>query len=172
MQAPVPNIIVTANGSLRFRNKTYACALGKGGRAVTKIEGDGVTPVGVWTLKEILYRPDRLVPPVSKVSVTPLRPADGWCDDPDHADYNTLVLLPHAASCEVLWRKDAVYDVIVTLGHNDDPVIAGQGSAIFFHVARAGYEPTEGCVALALTDLLEVVELVEPGCAIDVQPAS
>ena len=31
---------------------------------------------------------------------------------------------------------------------------SGKGSAIFLHLARPDYTPTEGCIALALPDLL------------------
>ncbi len=56
---------------------------------------------------------------------------------------------------KILWRADHVYDLIVPLGYNDDPVVPGKGSAIFMHVAKPDYAPTEGCVALALPDLLD-----------------
>ena len=61
--------------------------------------------------------------------------------------------LPHPARHERLWRDDAVYDVIVELGYNDDPPVAGRGSAIFFHCAREGLAPTAGCVALRQADM-------------------
>ena len=63
-----------------------------------------------------------------------------------------------------------VYDVIVILGHNDDPPVPGKGSAIFMHVARPDYAPTEGCVALALEDLLEVLAACGPGDTIRINP--
>ena len=81
----------------------------------------------------------------------------GWCDDPAHPDYNRQVRLPFAASNEALWREDEVYDLIIVLGHNDNPPVPGRGSAIFMHVARPDYAPTEGCVALAPENLLEVL---------------
>jgi L,D-peptidoglycan transpeptidase YkuD (ErfK/YbiS/YcfS/YnhG family) len=68
-----------------------------------------------------------------------------------------LIKLPFSASHEALWRADNVYDVIVELGYNDDPIIPGLGSAIFMHVARPKYDSTEGCVALALEDLLTLL---------------
>ncbi len=91
--------------------------------------------------------------------IEPLAPDDGWCDNPTHRDYNKMVRLPHAARCEALWRGDAVYDLIGVLGWNDAPVVRGRGSAIFLHVARPDYTPTEGCVALALADLRRVLAM-------------
>ena len=87
----------------------------------------------------------------------PIAPDDGWCDDPADADYNRMVRLPHPARCEELWRDDALYDLIGVLGWNDAPVVRGRGSAIFLHVARPDFAPTEGCVALAATDLRAVL---------------
>ena len=86
-----------------------------------------------------------------------LTPDDGWCDDPADERYNQHVKLPFAAGHERLWRADGLYDVVCVLGHNDRPPLPGQGSAIFLHVAAADYAPTEGCVALALADLLDVL---------------
>ena len=98
-----------------------------------------------------------------------LRPEDGWCDDPDDAAYNRPVRLPYAASHERLWRDDGIYDVIVVLGHNDDPPVPGRGSAIFLHVARPDYGPTAGCVALALADLLTVLREADPEARVRVE---
>jgi L,D-peptidoglycan transpeptidase YkuD (ErfK/YbiS/YcfS/YnhG family) len=92
-----------------------------------------------------------------------LAAADGWCDDPADADYNRFVQLPHPARCEALWRADALYDLLIVVGYNDDPVQPGRGSAIFIHVAKAGYAPTEGCLALALPDLQDLVATAAPG---------
>ena len=169
MPNSVSNLVVTPARRLTFGNKSFPCALGRGGCHLHKTEGDGITPVGVWSLRQVYYRPDRQEPPKTILPVIALTPNDGWCDDPGHADYNNFVSLPHAASCDNLWREDHVYDVIVTLDHNSDPVISGVGSAIFFHVARENFEPTEGCVALEMETLLNVLASVEPGCAIDVR---
>ncbi len=139
-------------GNLRFR-----CALGHGGRLRDKREGDGATPVGAWPMRRLLYRGDRIERPATALPVIAIRPQDGWCDAPQDAKYNQQVELPYAASAESLYRTDGIYDVIVPLGYNDAPVVAGAGSAIFLHVARPDFAPTEGCVALLLGDLLTVL---------------
>lgn len=145
--------IVHPDGRLIWRGQTWRCALGKGGVRVEKEEGDGATPAGLLPLRRILYRADRVPPPRCAMPVEPIAPTDGWCDDPAHWDYNRFVHLPHDARHEALWRQDGVYDVLVVLGWNDQPVVKGRGSAIFLHVARPDYAPTEGCVALASPDL-------------------
>lgn len=156
-------------GRAVFRGRTYRCAIGRGGIAVDKVEGDGVSPVGEFDLLKVMFRPDRggtpaTSIPATSIKATPISTADGWCDDPAHPDYNRPVTLPHPASCETLWRDDALYDLIVATSHNSDPVIAGAGSAIFMHVAGgADYPPTEGCIAFARGDLEEILRDWVPG---------
>ena len=160
------DITVDPLGELSWRGRRVRCALGKGGLRADKREGDGATPVGRFPLRRVLYRPDRLAPPVTALPVAAIGPADGWCDDPADSAYNRPVALPYPASAERLWRDDPVYDLVVVLGHNDDPVVAGRGSAVFLHLARPGYAPTEGCVALALADLLSLLAEAGPGDAL------
>ena len=135
---------VGPDGLLRFQGAIYRCAIGKGGIRADKREGDGATPIGYLPLRRLLYRADRLAPLHAAVPVAPLAPDDGWCDDAGHAAYNTQIRLPHTARHEILWREDAVYDVIGVLGWNDAPVARGRGSAIFLHLARPGFAPRQG----------------------------
>jgi L,D-peptidoglycan transpeptidase YkuD (ErfK/YbiS/YcfS/YnhG family) len=153
------NFEVHADGVFFGAKREFRCALGKSGVAAmgAKREGDGATPAGLWPLRRLFYRPDRLSAPRTRLPTAALKPADGWCDAPGDPTYNQLVTLPYPASAEHLWRDDDVYDLIVVLGYNDAPVVPGRGSAIFLHVARPDYSPTEGCVALARADLLEVL---------------
>jgi L,D-peptidoglycan transpeptidase YkuD (ErfK/YbiS/YcfS/YnhG family) len=159
------DIQVSQDETLTYPGGTFRCALGRGGiRAeADKREGDGATPVGCFTLRRVLYRPDRMAPPETSLPVAAIQPADGWCDDPADSAYNQPVHLPHPASHEEMWRADGLYDVVVVIGHNDDPVVPGMGSAVFMHVAKPDYEPTAGCVALALPDLLAVLKDCAPG---------
>lgn len=150
---------------------SYPCQVGRSGITASKREGDGATPVGCFPLRLVYYRPDRLAPPSTRLPLRALTPQDGWCDDPAHPDYNRPVALPFAASHEALWRDDGVYDLIVVLGHNDDPPRPGLGSAIFLHLSREDGGPTAGCVALTLPDLLRVLADAAPGDALCVDPS-
>jgi len=145
------------------------CALGRGGVRPDKGEGDGATPAGTWPLRRVWYRADRVPdPPQTALPLRVIAVTDGWCDDPSSPDYNRPVILPQAARHERLWRHDALYDVVVELGYNDDPPVAGRGSAIFLHVAHTDFALTEGCVALARADLLAFLRLCRPGDALQV----
>lgn len=149
-------------GLLQLGPLRFPCALGRGGSRVRKREGDGASPVGRWPVLGVLFRSDRVRRPRTALPVRPLRREDGWCDAPGDRNYNRPVRHPYPASAERLWREDALYDVVVVLGHNQRPRIRGGGSAIFMHVARPGYLPTEGCIALAQRHLLIVLERLGP----------
>jgi L,D-peptidoglycan transpeptidase YkuD (ErfK/YbiS/YcfS/YnhG family) len=166
------DLIVSARGEARWGDRIMRCAIGPGGTTAGKREGDGTTPVGNFPLRRLLYRPDRLAPPVTGLPVSPILPGDGWCDDPADALYNRPVRLPYPAHHERLWREDAVYDLIAILGHNDDPVVPGAGSAVFLHVARPDFSPTSGCIVLAMSDLLAVLATAGPGDRVSVAPTS
>ena len=163
------DVLVSSDGRLEWSTHSVPCTLGRGGVLLDKKEGDGATPIGCFAFRRAFYRPDRLSIPVTALPLTTLTPSQGWCDDPNHPDYNREVTLPHPASCEALWRKDSVYNIIVVLGHNDDPVVPGAGSAIFLHLSRDG-GPTQGCVGLLLDDLLRLLSQVQIGdrlCVVD-----
>ena len=163
--------IANANGKLDVAGRIVACALGSAGviAAADKREGDGASPAGVWPLREVIYRPDRGAAPDTGLPVRTMRPDDGWCDDPRDPAYNRPVTLPHPASAERLWREDGVYDLVVVLSHNDDPPVPGLGSAIFLHIAQPDYAATEGCVAVARSDLEALLALARPGDALEIK---
>lgn len=155
----------TARQMLRAGGFTTRCGIGRSGAvpAARKREGDGATPLGDWPIRGILLRPDRIVMPAGlRLPWRWLRPADGWSDDPADPAYNRPVRHPHARSAERLWRGDELYDVIIPLGHNDRPPIAGDGSAIFLHCWNDG-APTEGCVAIDRSALIALLPQFAPG---------
>jgi L,D-peptidoglycan transpeptidase YkuD (ErfK/YbiS/YcfS/YnhG family) len=159
-----------ADGRFKIGTRSTRCALGRSGvvAANDKREGDGATPLGVWPMRRVLYRPDRGPAPLTALPVQPIAPKDGWCDDPADPAYNRPVSLPYPASAERMWRDDGLYDLVVVLGHNDDPTVPGMGSAIFLHLAWPDYAPTEGCVALARSDLEAALTLARPDDALEI----
>lgn len=142
-------------GSLRL-----PCALGAGGPVRDKREGDGGTPVASMRALAIRYRPDRMARPRTGIPAKPIGRLDGWCDDPRARCYNRPVRLPQVASHERMWRDDDLYDLVVDLGWNRGPVRRGRGSAIFLHVARTGFRPTEGCIAVERRMIRRLVERI------------
>lgn len=142
-------------------------ALGRAGPAFDKREGDGRTPAGRWRIARLLYRPDHGPRPVTRLPARPLKPSDGWCDDAADRRYNRPVTLPlggaRPVSHERMWREDALYDLVLVLDHNQRPRVARRGSAVFVHLARPGFRPTEGCVALRRADMRRLLARLAPG---------
>ncbi|HEX5379264.1 MAG TPA: L,D-transpeptidase family protein [Phenylobacterium sp.] len=173
-------MIFTAMSDGRFDlgGRWCDCALGREGvvPAAEKREGDGCSPLGVWPVRRVLYRPDSAfatLPALTTLGVpcAPIAPDDGWCDAPGDPRYNRPVKLPYPASAERMWRDDHLYDIVVVLGHNDDPVTPLMGSAIFLHLAKPDYSGTEGCVALQAGDMIELLSKLQEGSAVSIVDA-
>jgi L,D-peptidoglycan transpeptidase YkuD (ErfK/YbiS/YcfS/YnhG family) len=165
------NFIAAADGWLDLGDRKVRCALGPAGvmPAADKREGDGASPAGVWPIRRALWRPDRGPPPQTAVALAAMGHDDGWCDDPADPAYNQPVTLPYPASAEAMWREDGIYDIVVVLGHNDDPPVPGMGSCIFLHLAREDYSPTQGCVAVSREDLEDLLRVAQPGDTVEIR---
>lgn len=169
-----PVLIATPSGpdpwsaTAEFRGRRFPASIGRNGvvDAAAKREGDGKSPIGTWPVRRLFFRPDRITPK-TQLAMHAIRPEDGWCDDPRHHDYNRLVRKPFAASHEDMWLESGVYDLVVELGYNDDPPVAGRGSAIFLHVIRPDFGATAGCLALPREDLLAVLAEIGPDAAVE-----
>jgi L,D-peptidoglycan transpeptidase YkuD (ErfK/YbiS/YcfS/YnhG family) len=129
------------------------CALGKGGITAFKREGDGATPLAQMRLLYGFKRPDKKVKSPGTLILRALRRNEGWCEVSSDRNYNRKVRIPYGASHETMWRKDDLYDVCIVMDWNIRPRRRAGGSAIFFHLARSGYTPTEGCIALNRADM-------------------
>jgi L,D-peptidoglycan transpeptidase YkuD (ErfK/YbiS/YcfS/YnhG family) len=69
-----------------------------------------------------------------------------------------------------MWREDSLYDLVVVIGYNTDPPVPGLGSAIFLHVARTDFSPTEGCIAVERDVIAGLLERLGPGSMIAIRP--
>ena len=136
-------------GRLHAGGLALPCALGPAGIVRLKREGDGATPAGRFRLVSACWRADRAPRPRLALPLAPIRPGDLWCDDARHALYNRPARAPFAGGCEKMARDDRLYDLVIVTDHNQRPRVRGAGSAIFFHIAREGFSPTQGCVAIA-----------------------
>ncbi len=149
-------------GRLTLGALNFSCALGRSGRTVRKREGDGATPIGIYPLRYAFYRADKMRRPSTGLALKKIAPNAGWCDAPSHPRYNKYVCHPFPASAEKLWRDDRLYDVVIVIGHNDRPRTRAGGSAIFLHIARDGFTPTEGCIALDSSGMRQVLARLTP----------
>jgi L,D-peptidoglycan transpeptidase YkuD (ErfK/YbiS/YcfS/YnhG family) len=154
-------IIVKKPGYLIYKDLKFRCSVGINGIKNKRKEGDGITPKGIFSLKKIFYRQDRIKNIKSKIKKIKITKNMGWCDDPKSHFYNRLVKIPNKFSYEKLYRKDSFYNIIIVLDYNLNPIIKNKGSAIFIHVANKNYKSTQGCIALKQNDLLKLIELIK-----------
>jgi len=154
-------------GSLKF-----PCAIGRSGVISFKREGDGGTPRAILRPVAIYFRQDRWLDRRFALPFKTISPSDGWCDDVTSLRYNRAITLPSAQSHENLWRQDDLYDVVIETDWNRRPAIRGRGSAIFIHLARPHFTPTEGCIALDRKGLKLLLPLLRRSTRLVIQPAS
>jgi L,D-peptidoglycan transpeptidase YkuD (ErfK/YbiS/YcfS/YnhG family) len=165
---PLPEIIVRPQPGdprraiLQAGSLTFRAALGRSGRTSRKREGDGATPIAGMRILYGFYRRDHGAPPPSRLKLIPIRRWMLWCDAPGDANYNRPVRVPFGKSHEVLTRGDSLYDICLVLDWNIRERKQGAGSAIFFHLVRPGYTPTEGCVAINRRDMERLLPLIGP----------
>jgi L,D-peptidoglycan transpeptidase YkuD (ErfK/YbiS/YcfS/YnhG family) len=144
-------------------------ALGRAGIKANKREGDGATPRGSFRLKRLWWRADRRLRPPTLLPSRRIGADDGWCEDPADRRYNRPLKLKPESRADRLARADALYDFIIELDHNTRPRVASRGSAVFVHVARPGFAPTAGCIALELAALRRLLARLGPRTRIMVE---
>ena len=142
---------------LHYLNFKIKCAIGKNGVTKNKHEGDLKTPKGIFRFKKVFYRRDRIKFFKSQIKKYYIKKNIGWCDDPASKYYNKEVRFPFKGSAEKLWRKDNIYDLIIIIDYNFNPIIKNKGSAIFLHICKKNYAPTKGCLAINKKDMLNLL---------------
>jgi len=158
-----------SRGVLLAGSRALPVALGRTGIKANKREGDGATPRGTFRLKRLWWRAGRHPRPPTLLPVKRINPDDGWCEDPSDRHYNQRIKVPPKSKADRLTRLDNLYDFLIELDHNTRPRIAGRGSAVFIHVARPGFQPTAGCVALDINSLRRLLARVGPRTKIMVE---
>ena len=150
-------IIIKKSGYLQYKNLKFRCALGKAGVKKKEKEGDNITPKGTFKITKMYYRPDKIKNIKSLIKKIKIKNNMGCCDDPSSTFYNRQIKLPNKFGHEKLYRKDNLYDLILVLNYNINPIIKNKGSAIFIHVAKKNYKNTKGCITLKKKHLIELI---------------
>ena len=132
------------NWVLRFTTDGY---FGKNGVKTDKREGDRATPSGVYTFGRAFGIADD---PGSKLPYTKVTDFDVWVDDPKSKHYNQWAAknAPDADwnSAEQLIKYPKPYKYALSINYNVDPIVPGNGSAIFLHCSTGN--PTAGCISV------------------------
>ena len=161
-------IIVKKSGYLKYKNFKFRCALGKNGIKKKIKEGDNITPKGIFKIIKIYYRPDKIKKIISPIKLVKIKKNMGWCDDPNSHLYNQQIKLPNKFSHEKLYRNDNLYDLILVLDYNTQPIIKNKGSAIFIHISNNSYKKTKGCIGLKKTNLIELLSQIKKNTKIKI----
>jgi L,D-peptidoglycan transpeptidase YkuD (ErfK/YbiS/YcfS/YnhG family) len=135
------------------------CCIGKKGLNSNKKEGDYSTPKGLYKLKKLYFRKDRVGIPKSKLTKKIIKKNMAWCDDPNHKKYNEEIKIYEKKNRENLYRDDYKYDYIISISYNEKK-IPNKGSAVFIHLTD-NYKPTAGCIALKKKDFEILLKLVD-----------
>ena len=160
------HILINKN-YLTYNKLKVKCAIGKKGIGYKKKEGDLITPRGQFKIKFILYRKDR-VKISTKLRTKIIKKKMGWCDDPKSSHYNKLIKLPFAYKHEKLFINEDIYDIILVLDYNMNPIKKNKGSAIFIHIAKKNFRKTEGCVAIKKNNLIKLIKEINPNTKIKI----
>ncbi len=162
----IANIVVRTRpgdrtkGLMNVDGIVFPCALGRGGVTAKKREGDGGTPLARMRILGGYHRRDHFAAHSSGLRLKPITPTLGWCEVPNDRNYNRPVRMPYAVSHEHMLRDDRLYDACLVLDWNIRPRLRGRGSAIFFHLARPGFTPTQGCVAVTARTMARLLPLL------------
>jgi len=160
--------MIKKSGYLEYKNLKFRCGLGKAGIKKKKKEGDNITPEGTFKIIRVYYRSDKIKNIATLIKKKEIKKKIGWCDDPVSSFYNKEIKLPSKFSYEKLYRKDNLYDLILVLNYNINPIIKNKGSAIFVHIAKKNYEPTAGCIALKKRDLVVLLKNIKKNTKIKI----
>jgi len=161
-------IIVKKSGYLKYKKLKFRCTLGKAGIKKKIMEGDNITPKGIFKIIKIYYRPDKIKEIKTLIKKIKIKKNMGWCDDIKSRFYNQQIKLPAKCSHEKLYRNDNLYDLIAVLNYNIDPIIKNKGSAIFLHIAKNSYQETKGCIALKKKHLIEIISKIKKNTKIKI----
>ena len=161
-------IIIKKSGYIQYKNLKFRCALGKAGIKKKEKEGDNVTPKGIFKITSMYYRPDKIKNIITAVKKIKIKKNIGWCDDPNSHFYNQQISLPIKFGHEKLYRNDSLYDLILVLNYNVNPIIKNKGSAIFIHISKKNYKKTKGCIALKKKHLIELISKIKKNTKIKI----
>ena len=152
-------IHVKNKNTLIIDDFTLKCSIGKNGLNSNKKEGDCSTPKGIFNLRKLYFRKERVGIPRCKINKKIIKKDMAWCDDPKHKNYNEEIKIYNKKYKENLYRKDHKYDYVISISHNEKKK-PNKGSAIFIHLTN-NYKPTAGCIALKKKDFDILLKLID-----------
>ena len=161
-------ILLKNKQSLQVDEFKFKCSIGKNGSTSNKLEGDGKTPRGVYSIDNLYYRADRFIKPFTRLKTIKIKKFHGWCDDLESkTKYNKLIKTNEKFKHEKLYRRDNKYDLLIPIKYNFKKPKIGKGSCIFLHLTK-NYKPTAGCIALKKKDFMILLKIIKPNTKIKI----
>jgi len=161
-------IILKNKGTLIYDDFKFKCCIGKNGFTRNKIEGDGKTPIGKFSLGNLYYRKDRKHKPKTNLNIIEIKKNMRWCNDIKSKDYyNKLINFNQNIKSEKLFRRDYKYDFFIPIKYNWTSPTLEKGSAIFIHLTK-NYKSTAGCIAITEKDFLILAKLIKKNTKIKI----
>ncbi len=139
---------------------SFAGTVGYNGFAYNKVEGDGRTPIGIFSLGTAFGRYGN---PGTTMTYRQSNTNDYWVDDSQSALYNTWQIGPvnnRWSSAEKMYIP--LYNYGFVINYNTVERVPGKGSAIFFHIWPGPGSPTAGCIAASQTNVVNVLKWLKP----------
>ena len=147
----------------------WPARVGRSGLSSAHREGDGTTPLGTFGIGPTIY--GVAANPGVRLAYHRLACGDWWNGDSALPGYNTFRHLRCGArlggNSEALWTVPVAYRHFAVIRYNDAPAVPGRGSAIFLH-ADTG-RATNGCVSVALPQLVTILRRLRPGARIAIR---
>ena len=149
---------------LRYNTEGF---FGRNGVKMDKEEGDGATPLGVFTFGRAFGIAEN---PGSILTYTQVSENDVWVDDVNSKYYNQWSFLDNPdldwSSAEHLINYPIQYKYVLSINYNTNPIIPGKGSAIFLHCSAD--RPTAGCIAVSEEAMLFFLGFVDENTKIGI----
>lgn len=150
------------NGKWKQTLKTIPTVVGKYGIGEGK-EGYARTPIGVYKIGKGFGWAN--APSGLKMDYKQTNRFHYWIDDVTSNDYNKWVY--YGGNPWTRWKSferltHPLYKHAFIIRYNDNPIVKGKGSAIFFHIWDRPNGYTAGCVAVSETDLLSIMRWLNP----------
>lgn len=121
-----------------------------------KREGDGKTPLGLYAITDAFGT--KAIK--TNMNFRYITNNDKYIDDIESKDYNTWVTgQTDAKSYEIMLRPE--YKLGFIINYNMNPIVRGNGSAIFVHIWESKNKGTSGCIAMSEQNIVKLFSLLD-----------
>ncbi|KNY29612.1 stalk domain-containing protein [Pseudobacteroides cellulosolvens] len=142
---------------------SMGAVIGKNGFSLMKREGDLKAPAGIFRIGTAFGMPG--TPGITKLPYISTTTRDYWIDDASSLDYNKWI--KYNGDPYTKWKsfeklRITRYKYAFVIEYNMNPIVKGNGSAIFFHIWKGSNISTSGCTAVSEANILKLLGWLKP----------